>query len=96
MDVFPIEIIQQILQNLRPIIVPTPAKIDDPNVVTRNCRNWWAGQTARSYVQESNEPLHYGRKFAVYTQVSQNQAVRKDSVQGIQRTRYVDVLPLRL
>ncbi|CAG8687864.1 5868_t:CDS:2, partial [Acaulospora colombiana] len=57
MDVFPVEIIQQILQNLRPIIVPTPAKIDDPSVVTNCNRNWWAGQSASSDAQKSNHPL---------------------------------------
>jgi hypothetical protein len=96
MDVFPIEITHQILQNLRPTIVPTPAKIDDPSVVTRSNRYRWAGQTASSDAQKSNEPLDNTPKWTTDAQIPQSRAISEDSWQDGQRTRYRDILPLRL
>jgi hypothetical protein len=92
MDIFPIEIIQQILQHLRPIIVPTPARIDDPGMVVRNNRNWWARQTTTDE-QDSNEPLQHTPNLILIDRAPPD---REDSREDGQWTRYLDILPLRL
>jgi hypothetical protein len=93
MDVFPIEITHLILQYLRPTIVPTPAKIDDPSVVACSNRYRWAANTD---VPKLNRPLDNTPNWTLDAQVPQSRAISEDSWQDSQRTRYRDVLPLRL
>ncbi|PVG03857.1 hypothetical protein CPB86DRAFT_869243 [Serendipita vermifera] len=96
MDVFPIEIILQILQNLRPIIVPTPAKIDDPSVVTNCNRNWWAGESASSDEEKSNPPLDNTPNLTIGAKVAQGRIIHKFRNRNPQPSPYLDILPLRL